>query len=215
MSVAVLVGSPFAGVLAGKFKVPQRYLIQAGLLIAVAGAVLLRLEVSATATALSFMPGLLCFGFGFGLLIAQLSNTTLSAVSVQVAGEASGVNNTFRQIGTSMGQALIGALLISALAAQLSHDVSASKVLPPPLKPQVTAAVAASAQSLGTTSADPSKNLPAPAVKEILRIKNDAIVKSVKTGFEGTIAATIVAFFLSFMLPRRAQQHEYDAPAAK
>jgi len=210
LSLAILIASPLSGVLAGKRNVAQRPLIQVGLALSVIGSVLLYFEVSATATVAHFVPGVICFGFGFGLVISQLANLTLSAASVQMAGEASGVNNTFRQIGTSLGQALIGALLITALTSQLSHDITASKVLPATIKPQVTSLVAASAQSLGTKSDEPGKQLPPAATHEITRIKNDAIVHGVRTGFLGTAVALVVAFGLSFTLPFRARQHEYE-----
>lgn len=212
LSLAILVASPLAGVLAGKFNIAQRYLIQVGLVLAFVGSVLLRMEVFATATAVTFIPGLVCFGLGFGLLISQLANLTLSAVSVQMAGEASGVNNTFRQIGTSLGQALIGALLISSLATQLTHDVDASKVLPSAAKPQITTGVAASAESLGTRKPVAARLKNPAELQEIGRIRNDAIVKGVKTGFEATSAAIAAAFLLSFLLPKRAAQHAYESP---
>jgi MFS family permease len=214
LSLAILFASPLAGILAGKFNIAQRYLIQVGLLIATLGSILLRFEVSATATSVSFIPGLVCFGLGFGLLISQLANLTLSAASVQMAGEASGVNNTFRQIGTSLGQALIGALLISSLTSQLTHDIFTSKVLPQQAKSQITASIAASAESLGTTRAQPKTKLSPEVDQEITRIKNDAIVSGVKTGFAATSVALALAFLLSFTLPKRAAQHEYDKPAA-
>ncbi|HUB94174.1 MAG TPA: MFS transporter [Verrucomicrobiae bacterium] len=210
MSVAILVGSLMAGVLASRRNVPQRYLIQVGLLLSVIGGILLHAEVSITATAVTFIPGMVCFGLGFGLVIAQLTNLTLSAVSVQMSGEASGVNNTFRQVGTSMGQALIGALLISALSTRLTTDVAASKLLPTAAKPQIAAQVATAAQSLGTESIE-SKDLPTQVVQEVIRIKNDAIVVGVKRGMEGVIGASALALLLSAFLPRRAQNHDYGA----
>lgn len=214
LSLSILVASPLSGVLAGKFNVPQRLMIQVGLILALAGSVLLRFEVSSTSSVVSFMPGLICFGFGFGLLISQLANLTLSAASVELAGEASGVNNTFRQIGTSLGQALIGALLISSLATQLQTDVAASKVIPEQAKQQVVASVAASAESLGATSGGQQRNLSPQVAQEVVRIKNDAIVKGVRTGFEATSIALFAALVLSLLLPKRAVQHEYDPPAA-
>lgn len=212
LSVAILIGSPVAGILSGRANVPQKYLIQVGLALSVVGAILLHAEVSATSTAVTFIPGLAFFGLGFGLVISQLANLTLSAVSVDKAGEASGVNNTFRQIGTSMGQALIGALLISTLVSQLTHDVAASKLLPPAIKPQIASDVAAAAESLGTSSAAP-KGVPAPVAQEIVRIKNDAIVTGVKRGLEGVIAASVLALILSVTLPKRARQHAYGPGA--
>ncbi len=214
LSLAILVASPLAGVLAGKFNIAQKVLIQTGLVLSFIGSVLLVTEVSATATVVEFMPGLILFGFGFGLLISQLANLTLSAASVEMAGEASGVNNTFRQIGTSLGQALIGALLITSLSSSLTSSIASSKVLPAQSKPAITATITVSAESLGTDSADP-KNVVNPAVvHEIIRIKNDAIVKGVKVGFEATAAAIAVAFVVSFTLPKRAEQHEYEPAAA-
>lgn len=214
LSLAILFASPLAGVLAGKFNIAQKYLIQVGLVISAVGSVLLYTEVSATATAVTFIPGLVCFGLGFGLLISQLANLTLSAASVEMAGEASGVNNTFRQIGTSLGQALIGALLISALISQLTHDIATSTVLPNQTKPQIMASIAANAESLGTTSDKPKATVSPEVDKEIQHIRNDAIVKGVKTGFLGTTAALVLAFLLSFFLPKRAAQHQYE-PAAE
>lgn len=52
--------------------------------------------------------------------MSQLSNITLSAVSVEEAGEASGVNNTLRQIGSSLGTAVIGSIIVASLASNLS-----------------------------------------------------------------------------------------------
>jgi EmrB/QacA subfamily drug resistance transporter len=213
LSLAILFASPFSGVLAGKFNIAQKYLIQVGLVIAAIGSFLLWTEASATATAVTLIPGMVFFGLGFGFLISQLANLTLSAVSVQMAGEASGINNTFRQIGTSLGQALIGALLISALISQLTHDIAASKVLPEQAKPQITASISANAQSLGTASAEPKTKLSPEINREITRIRNDAVVKGVKTGFMATTVVTVLAFGLSFTLPKRAEVHEYE-PAA-
>jgi EmrB/QacA subfamily drug resistance transporter len=213
LSLGILVSSIVSGILAGKFNVAQRIMIQVGLALSIVGGVLLHYEATATASVISFMPGLVCFGLGFGLVISQLANLTLSAASIEMAGEASGVNNTFRQIGTSLGQALIGALLISSLTTQLGHDVSASKLLPQQIKPQVSASITQSAQSLGTVSADPASKLPPAQLREILRIKNDAIVTGVRTGFFGTTIASGVAFLLSFTLPKRAHQHEYEPVA--
>lgn len=213
LSLGILVASPLSGVLAGRFNVPQKYLIQIGLILSTIGGLLLHFEATPTATESNFILGLICFGVGFGLVISQLANLTLSAATVEQAGEASGVNNTFRQIGTSLGQALIGALLITSLTSQLSHDIAASKVLPVQIKPQVTMAVAASAESLGAQNSKPAQPLPSKVTKEIVRIKNDAIVKGVRTGFLATAGATAIAFLLSFTLPLRAQHHAYDEAA--
>jgi EmrB/QacA subfamily drug resistance transporter len=213
-SLSVLVAGPLSGILVGKANVAPKLMIQLGLFIQVIGAIVLHSEFSTTAGAHSIVPGMVLFAVGFGLAFAQLANLTLSAVSVQQAGEASGLNNTFRQVGTSLGQALIGALLISALATQLNRDISSSTVLPPPARTTVAADVAASAESLGTGS-EPDKPSSPLIEQEIIRIKNDAIIKGVRTGMLATIGVSVLALGLSVQLPWRSQAPEdVDTPIA-
>jgi EmrB/QacA subfamily drug resistance transporter len=212
-SLSVMVAGPLSGVLVGKANVSPKLMIQLGLVISVIGAFVLRQEFSDTATATTIMPGQILFAVGFGLAFSQLANLTLSAVSVQQAGEASGLNNTFRQVGASLGQALIGAILLSSLATQLNKDVSTSTVLPPPAKAHVAAQAVTSAESLGTADTNALQSLPAPVAKEVVRIKNDAIIKGVRTGLIATIGVAIVAFVVSTNLPRRSQHPEdVDSP---
>jgi EmrB/QacA subfamily drug resistance transporter len=213
-SLSVMVAGPLSGVLVGKANVPPKFMIQLGLVVSVIGAFALRSEFHDTATATTIMPGQILFAVGFGLAFSQLANLTLSAVSVQQAGEASGLNNTFRQVGASLGQALIGALLLSALATQLNTDVTNSKVLPPQVKPNVATQAVTSAESLGTADGGMPKNLPPQIGKEIVRIKNDAIIKGVRTGLVATIGVAVIALVLSTQLPRRSEHPEdIDKPA--
>lgn len=210
-SLSVMIAGPLSGILVGKANVAPKIMIQIGLAVQVVGALLLHQEFSDTATAATIMPGQVLFAIGFGLAFSQLANLTLSAVSVEQAGEASGLNNTFRQVGASLGQALIGALLISALVSQLNTDVKASHVLPPQIKPTVAARAASSAESLGTEGT--SSGIAPTITDEITRIKNDAIIKGVRTGLIATIGVAVVALVLSTQLPMRSRHAEnVDAP---
>jgi EmrB/QacA subfamily drug resistance transporter len=207
-SLSVMIAGPLSGILVAKANVAPKVMIQLGLLIQVVGAILLHQEFSDTATATTIMPGQILFAIGFGLAFSQLANLTLSAVSVQQAGEASGLNNTFRQVGASLGQALIGALLISALTTQLNKDVSSSTIIAPQFKPEVGAIAAASATSLGTDVKSHDKQLPPTVNDEIARIKNDAIIKGVRTGLVATIGVAVIALVLSTQLPMRSHKAE-------
>ena len=61
-------------------------------------------------------PLLLC-GLGIGALASQLGSVTVSSVPDEQSGEVGGLQNTFTQLGASIGTALAGAVLISALTA--------------------------------------------------------------------------------------------------
>jgi EmrB/QacA subfamily drug resistance transporter len=213
-SIAIAITAPLSGVLVGKYNVSPKLLIQIGLAVAIVGAFAIHQEITVTSTEWSLAPGLALFGFGFGFTISQLANLTLSAVSVEQAGEASGVNNTFRQLGSSLGQATVGALLIASLTTQLNTNVTNSKVLPNAAKPTITGEITQATQSLGTDK-DGAPRTGTPAIgKEIVRIKNDAIVRGARTGMLATMGAVTLAFVMSWDLPKRvAHGEDVDAPS--
>jgi hypothetical protein len=56
-------------------------------------------------------------GLGIGALASQLGGVTLSAVPDEQSAEAGRLQNTVANLGASVGTALAGAVLISALTA--------------------------------------------------------------------------------------------------
>ena len=58
---------------------------------------------------------LLLAGSGLGAMASQLGSVTVSAVPDEQSGEVGGLQNTGTQLGASIGTALAGAVLISAL----------------------------------------------------------------------------------------------------
>ena len=59
---------------------------------------------------LVLLPGFLVGGVGIGMVNAPLASTAVSTVRVERAGMASGINNTFRQVGIATGIAALGAI---------------------------------------------------------------------------------------------------------
>ena len=57
------------------------------------------------------MPGFAMSGMGSGFSFSQLTNVVLADVVPEKSGVASGANSTARQIGASLGTAVIGSLL--------------------------------------------------------------------------------------------------------
>jgi hypothetical protein len=56
------------------------------------------------------LPGFLLAGVGIGFVNAPLATTAVSTMRVERAGMASGINNTFRQVGVATGIAGLGAI---------------------------------------------------------------------------------------------------------
>jgi len=212
MSVALLIVAPMSAVLAKHIKPKQ--LVQIGLLIAVVASVVIAFLIGPEVTALHIAPGLLLFGGGLGLVFAQASNMTLSAVPVDQAGEASGVNNTLRQVGASFGSAIIGAVVLATLATSLSSGVKNSPVIPDTIKPQLASAVSAQASNVelggGDTSA--TDKLPQHIKTELTHIAHQASADGSRKAMLYTAFFMFTAFLASFALPSQAtMEHPEDA----
>ncbi|GAA2374634.1 MFS transporter [Nonomuraea africana] len=62
------------------------------------------------------------FGIGFGMVNAPVTNTAVSGMPRDQAGVAAGITSTSRQIGTSLGVAVIGSVIAAAGHAQAAGD---------------------------------------------------------------------------------------------
>ncbi len=82
---------------------------------------------------------LLLAGSGLGAMASQLGSVTVSAVPDEQSGEVGGLQNTGTQLGASIGTALAGAVLISALTASFLTGIQDN--------PDVPDSVAAQAQT--------------------------------------------------------------------
>ena len=68
-------------------------------------------DVFPTTTAYDISPGSLLLGIGLGLVLSQVTNITLSSIRSDRQTDASGIYNTTRQLGSSLGTALIGIVM--------------------------------------------------------------------------------------------------------
>ena len=60
---------------------------------------------------------LFLYGLGVGMATAQLTSVVLIDVPVEMSGQASGLLSTFRQVGSALGVAILGAVLVAGLGA--------------------------------------------------------------------------------------------------
>jgi hypothetical protein len=65
------------------------------------------------------MAAYVTFGIGSGLVNAPITNTAVSGMPVAQAGVAAAVASTSRQVGQSLGVAVVGSAVASALHGQL------------------------------------------------------------------------------------------------
>ncbi|MBW5251743.1 MFS transporter [Streptomyces sp. P01-B04] len=113
MAAVVCVLSPFSGRLVAS-RGPRIPLLVAGVAIAVSGLMFAAFDAE-TGTASMFTAYVL-FGLGFGAVNAPITNTAVSGMPRSQAGVAAAVASTSRQIGQTLGVAVIGAVLAAGVA---------------------------------------------------------------------------------------------------
>jgi MFS family permease len=109
----ILVSSLAAERLAKKHT--QRTLIMAGFVTTIAGIGVLLAMVKGSPSAWAFAPGLLLIGLGVGVMLTPSVNVVQSAFPEGLQGEISGLSRSVSNLGSSLGTAVAGSILISSL----------------------------------------------------------------------------------------------------
>ena len=107
-----------------------RRVVQLGFLALLAGiVVMMALLESGAGPEITTWPMLLA-GLGIGALASQLGSVTVSSVPDEQTGEVGGVQNTMTNLGASIGTALAGAVLISALSTSFFTGIKDNPAVP-------------------------------------------------------------------------------------
>ena len=113
----------FAAAITGRVshRFPARALLFVGLMLTGLGIILMR-AVTPTSSWTVFVPGFVIAGAGIGIVNPVLAFAAIGVVTPQRSGMATGINNTFRQVGTATGIAALGAIFQSTLTRHLDHS---------------------------------------------------------------------------------------------
>jgi EmrB/QacA subfamily drug resistance transporter len=203
LSISVIIVSPLASILGHRIA-PKR-LIQLGMVANILSLFLLREALSVNATPWTLAPALSLFGIGMGLVMSQISNLTLSAVDISLAGEASGINNTMRQVGASLGSAIIVSLLLTAFSNNLVNGIQSSTIIPTQAKVQISQAVSSQSSSVefGGQAAIQAQ-VPQIVSQEITAITHQANVDASKNSLLYTALFSALGLLTTLLLPKNA-----------
>jgi len=112
-TAGILISSLAAERLAKKH--PQRSLIVAGFITTLCGIVLLLAMVKGSPSAWAFAPGLLLVGLGVGVMLTPSVNLVQSSFPDEQQGEISGLSRSVSNLGSSLGTAVAGTILVAGL----------------------------------------------------------------------------------------------------
>jgi MFS family permease len=112
-TIGVLLSSAIAGRLAKRRA--QRTLIVAGFVVTIVGMILLLFLANATSSILNFIPGLLFMGLGVGIMLTSSVNVVQSSFPEKDQGEISGLSRSVSNLGSSLGTAIVGSILVASI----------------------------------------------------------------------------------------------------
>ena len=110
MSVAIFIMSSAAGQLSTRIQ--PRYILAIGSVAAMAGSIYLSLIFTSYTTILDMVPGIFLLGVGMGIVFPQSANVIFSVARSEQQPDASGIMNTGINLGSSLGTAVLGVILI-------------------------------------------------------------------------------------------------------
>jgi EmrB/QacA subfamily drug resistance transporter len=113
MTLLIIFVAPAAGKLSD--RVGARWLMAGGMVL-LSASLLLFATLTASSSWWNILPGLLVGGVGMATVMAPTTATAMSAVPVDKAGVGSAVINSMRQVGGSLGIAIMGALVATAVS---------------------------------------------------------------------------------------------------
>jgi EmrB/QacA subfamily drug resistance transporter len=128
ISIAMFITSSSGPLLAGRFG-PKR-VVQAGFALLIVAAFSMLQSIKPELDGVAFGLALALLGVAMGLIASQLGSVIQSSVGPEDRSEAGGLQYTAQQLGSAIGTALIGAIVISALVAAFVSNISNEPQIP-------------------------------------------------------------------------------------
>ena len=213
MSLTSMVVAPFAGRTAD--RIGGKYILMVGIFVFAVGFGSLTFVAGPDSTWINFLVPAIVAGAGMGMTFAPMTTVAMRNISPRMAGAASGVLNTTRQVGAAIGSAVVGALLQNHLATAL-HDqaVAHAAALPAAYREQFVAAfssVAANGFEIGTgqNGAKLPAGLPPAVAQQLTSLAHDVFVTAYIDALKPTLIVPIAVLALtalSTLLIKRRQR---------
>jgi EmrB/QacA subfamily drug resistance transporter len=221
MSVTSMFTAPFAGRFAD--KVGGKYILMAGISLFTAGMASIALVAGPDSTWINFLVPAIIAGAGMGMTFAPMTTVAMRNIEPRIAGSASAVLNTIRQLGAVIGSAVVGALLQNQLATTLHNQaVSHAAALPVAFQARFVAIftdVSSNGFNVGAgqSGAKLPGNIPPAVAQQLTSLAHDVFVSGYIDAMKNTFVLPIV--FLAFtalttlLIRRRPREATQQQPA--
>jgi MFS family permease len=204
VSVTMFLTSAAGSWLATRYA--TRAIIRVGLLVVAGSAVGLLATIDPQLNGTAFGMSMAALGVGLGLIASQLGNVVQSSVDESGRGEAGGLQYTSQQLGSALGVALIGAIVLTGLVNTFVHEVEADDRIAPEVAAQVSTEVnkgVSFVPSSDVQAAATDAGLDASTTTELVDHYEDAQLKALKAGLLAATFIAIASLAFTTGLPRK------------
>lgn len=212
-SVGLFLAAIAGSALARRFA--AKALVRAGLAVVFLATILLLGTIEPELDNSAFLVAMGVLGVGMGLIVSQLGNVVQSSVGDEERSEAGGLQYTAQQLGSSLGTALLGAIVITGLLASFSANVAAHPDISSEVNNQVQVRldsggsfVAADEVRAGAEEA----GLDQASVDAIVASYEDAQLNALKTAFLVAAFLSVASFWATRRLPTQRFEELQAAP---
>jgi MFS family permease len=204
LSITMLIAA--AGVPKFLPSASPRRVVTLGFVAVLIGIVALIGAMDADATAGIVTLPLLVIGLGLGALASQLGAVTVSAAPEELSPEVGGLQNTASQFGASLGTALAGSVMITALTASFLGLIAVNPDVPPEVSNKATVELASgipfiSDQDLETALGE--STLDQQATDAILEDYGQARLEGIRTALSLLAVFAVIALYFTRRIPDR------------
>jgi MFS family permease len=217
LSVGLLLTAVVGGRLLMERGRGPRAIVRLGFVAILVGVVFLIGAIQVDAVSSDVLLPLFVVGLGMGLLAGQLGNVIQSAVPIERASEAGGLQFTAQNIGTSLGTALVGALLISGLATSVLSQVQASPHFSATQKQEAGVKLTGGVQFVSDEQLKTSMEAGGATAEEVdaaVAINAKGRVAALRRANAMLALLTLAALFTTAMLPERLDAQASSPMAA-
>jgi EmrB/QacA subfamily drug resistance transporter len=213
-SVALLVMAIVGARLATRFS--PRAIVRVGFLFLLAAVAFLLGTIEPQIDTADFNVAMAVLGVGMGLVVSQLGNVVQSAVEESDRSEAGGLQYTAQQLGSSLGTALIGAIVITGLATAFTANVTDDPRISQATQEQVSVKLEGDLSFVDAASVRKGAEvagIPPAETDAVVEGYSDAQLQALKLGLLACGVVVLASLLATRNLPRRRLGEEDDEEA--
>ncbi len=202
ISITMLVTAALGARLSNRF--PVRTIVRTGLIVTIAGVLTLLATIQPTLSDAGFALGMGILGVGMGLMISQLGNVIQSSVEESGRSEAGGLQFTGQQLGSALGVAFIGAIVLAGLTNTFVSTIEHDSRISSEVSTQVGVAAGSNTNFVASTeveNAARSAGLDDATTAALVDDYETAQLRSLKAGLLGAALLALASLAFTRELP--------------